>query len=148
MSIWVDADACPNSIKDTLFRAAIRAEIPLTLVANHAIKVTKSPWIRMIQVQAGYDMADDYIVNNIADGDLIVTADIALAADLIAQGGRVISYRGESYNEQNIRQKLAMRDFMTTMRASGEVSGGASPMGAKEKQAFANALDRYIAQQS
>ncbi len=148
MSIWVDADACPNSIKDTLFRAAIRAEIRLTLVANHAIKVTKSPWIHMIQVEAGFDIADDYIVNNMVDGDLIVTADIALAAALISKGGQVITCRGEAYNEHNIRQKLAMRDFMATMRASGEMSGGASPMGTKEKQAFANALDRYIAQQS
>ncbi|ROR98697.1 hypothetical protein EDC56_3433 [Sinobacterium caligoides] len=147
MSIWVDADACPNAIKETLFRAAIRSKTALTLVANHSIHVAKSPLIKMVQVQSGFDVADDYIVQQAQAGDLVITSDIPLAAELIEKGALVITSRGEAYTAQNIRQKLNMRDFMETMRSSGEVGGGPSAMSAKDKQTFANALDRYLAQQ-
>ncbi|OUS31775.1 hypothetical protein A9Q99_03335 [Gammaproteobacteria bacterium 45_16_T64] len=145
MAIWVDADACPNPIKEILFRAAIRVEIPLTLVANHALKIAPSPWIKMIQVPAGFDVADNYIVQHVDKDDLVITSDIPLAAELIEKDAKVITSRGETFTPQNIREKLNMRDFMDTMRSSGEVHGGPPAMGSKDKQAFANALDRYLA---
>ena len=145
MSIWVDADACPAAIREILFKAAIRTETLLTLVANHAIPVTRSPFIKMKQVSSGFDMADNYIVQQAAENDLVVTSDIPLAAELIEKEVQVITPRGECYTRQNIRQKLNMRDFMDTMRSSGEVrSGGPAALGQKDKQAFANALDQYL----
>jgi uncharacterized protein YaiI (UPF0178 family) len=146
-SIWVDADACPKVIREILFRACVRVECPLILVANHSLPIPPSPWITMTQVPAGFDVADNYIVQRVQDSDLVVTSDIPLAAELIEENAQVISSRGERYTKQNIRQKLNMRDFMETMRSSGEVSGGPSTLGSKEKQAFANALDQYLAQQ-
>jgi uncharacterized protein YaiI (UPF0178 family) len=146
-SIWVDADACPKVIREILFRACVRVECPLILVANHSLPIPPSPWITMTQVPAGFDVADNYIVQRVQDNDLVVTSDIPLAAELIEENAQVISSRGERYTKQNIRQKLNMRDFMETMRSSGEVSGGPSTLGSKEKQAFANALDQYLAQQ-
>jgi uncharacterized protein YaiI (UPF0178 family) len=146
-SIWVDADACPKVIREILFRACVRVECPLILVANHSLPIPPSPWIIMTQVPAGFDVADNYIVQRVRDNDLVVTSDIPLAAELIEANAQVITSRGERYTKQNIRQKLNMRDFMETMRSSGEVSGGPSTLGSKEKQAFANALDQYLAQQ-
>jgi uncharacterized protein YaiI (UPF0178 family) len=146
-SIWVDADACPKVIREILFRACVRVECPLILVANHSLPIPPSVWITMTQVPAGFDVADNYIVQRVRDNDLVVTSDIPLAAELIEANAEVISSRGERYTKQNIRQKLNMRDFMETMRSSGEVSGGPSTLGSKEKQAFANALDQYLAQQ-
>ena len=145
MTIWVDADACPVAIKEILFRAAIRVEMPLILVANHALRITPSPWIKMVQVPSGFDVADNYIVQHIEKGDLVITSDIPLAAELIEEQAEVITSRGEVYTPQNIRERLNMRDFMETMRSSGEVTGGQATLGPKDKQDFANALDRYLA---
>jgi len=144
-TIWVDADACPNAIKETLFKAANRKEIPLILVANHFLKVPPSPWIKSIQVESGFDVADDYIVAEVNKDDLVITSDIPLAAELIEKGAQVITARGDIFDKTNIKQKLNMRDFMDTMRSSGEHSGGQAAMNAKDKQTFANALDRYLA---
>ncbi|MCL4106633.1 UNVERIFIED_CONTAM: hypothetical protein GTU68_009767 [Idotea baltica] len=146
-SIWVDADACPKVIREILFRACVRVECPLVLVANHSLSVPPSPWITMTQVPSGFDVADNYIVQRVQENDLVVTSDIPLAAELIEANAQVITSRGERYTKQNIRQKLNMRDFMETMRSSGEVSGGHGTLGSKEKQAFANALDQYLALQ-
>ena len=146
MAIWVDADACPRVIREILFRAAVRREIPLTLVANHLVPVPRSPWITSRQVGQGFDVADDVIAQQVASGDLVITSDIPLAADVIEKGAVVISPRGERYTPENVRQKLNMRDFMETMRSSGVVTGGPAAPGEREKQAFANALDRYLAQ--
>lgn len=145
LSIWVDADACPRVIREILFRAAKRVERPLVLVANHAIAVPNSPWIRSLQVAQGFDVADNLIVQKVSEGDLVITADIPLAAEVIEKGAGVISPRGEQFTRNNIRQRLNMRDFMDTMRASGEVGGGPPALGERDKQAFANALDRYLA---
>jgi uncharacterized protein YaiI (UPF0178 family) len=144
-TIWVDADACPNAIKETLFKAANRKEIPLILVANHFLKVPPSIWIKSIQVESGFDIADDYIVAEVNKDDLVITSDIPLAAELIEKGAQVITARGDIFDKTNIKQKLNMRDFMDTMRSSGEHSGGQAAMNAKDKQTFANALDRYLA---
>ena len=145
MTIWVDADACPVAIKEILFRAAIRVEMPLILVANHALRITPSPWIKMVQVPSGFDVADNYIVQHVKKDDLVITSDIPLAAELIEAQAEVITSRGEIYTPQNIRERLNMRDVMETMRSSGEVSGGLATLGPKDKQDFANALDRYLA---
>ena len=144
-TIWVDADACPNAIKETLFKAANRKEITLILVANHYIKVPPSKWISSIQVESGFDVADDYIVEQAHKDDLVITSDIPLAAELIEKGAQIITARGDIFDKTNIKQKLNMRDFMDTMRSSGEHSGGQAAMTAKDKQIFANALDRYLA---
>ena len=144
MTIWVDADACPNMIKEILFRAAVRVKIPLILVANHPLRVPPSPWIKMIQVAAGFDVADNHIVQHVMVDDLVITSDIPLAAELIEKQAKVITSRGESYTPQNIRERLNMRDFMDTMRSSGEVTGGPPTLGPRDKQEFANALDRYL----
>lgn len=145
VTLWVDADACPAVMKDILYRAAIRVQVPLKLVANHWLKTPVSPLIKMIQVESGFDVADDYIVQYVAKDDLVITSDIPLAAEVIEKGAHVITARGEKLNLTNIRQKLNIRDFMDTMRASGEVGGGPSALGPKDKQAFGNALDQYLA---
>ena len=146
VAIWVDADACPKAIREILFRAATRVGVPMTLVANHSLQVPASPLIRMLQVQHGFDVADDLIAQRVQAGDLVITADIPLAAEVIEKGGGVISPRGEEFTRNNIRQRLNMRDFMDTMRSSAtDVGGGPPPLGPSDKQAFANALDRYLA---
>ena len=145
ISIWVDADACPRVIREILFRAAQRVQRPLTLVANHSLPVPKSEWIRSRQVPQGFDVADDYIVQQVEAGDLVITSDIPLAAELIDKGAGVISPRGEQFTAGNIRQRLNMRDFMETMRSTGELHGGPPALGDRDKQVFANALDRYLA---
>lgn len=145
MQIWVDADACPKVIKEILYRAAQRVKIPLTLVANHPLQVPRSPLIQALQVAAGFDVADNYLVQRSQPGDLVVTADIPLAAELVAKGVVAINPRGEQYTPENIRQRLAMRDFMQQMRDSGEASGGPPPLDNTDKQAFANTLDRCLA---
>ncbi len=146
VTIWVDADACPRVIRDILQRAAVRAEVSLVFVANHAFAVTPSPWVRCVQVPQGYDVADNYIVQEANSEDLVVTSDIPLAAELIEKGAQVISARGERFTANNVRQRLNMRDFMDTMRASQAVGGGPPALGPRDKQAFANALDRFLAQ--
>lgn len=144
MHIWVDADACPAAIKEILYRAAQRLEIPLTLVANQPIQTPPSPWIRSIQVRRGFDVADDHIADNLRPGDLVITADIPLAARVIEQGGEAINPRGERYTPENIRERLAIRDFMEMLRSAGTPTGGPPPLGPAERQAFANALDRLL----
>lgn len=146
-TIWVDADACPRVIKEILFRAANRARVRVVLVANQAVSVPRSPFIRSIQVASGIDVADNHIVQQAAGGDMVITADIPLAADLVAAGCMALNPRGELYTSDNIRQRLNMRDFMDTLRGSGIATGGPPPLGVRERQAFANQLDRWLATQ-
>ena len=144
MQIWVDADACPVVIRDILFRAAQRTGVMLTLVANQPIRVPASPVIRMWRVQPGFDVADHEIVRRVEEGDLVITADIPLAAEVIEAGGQALSPRGELYEPGTIRERLNMRDFMDTLRASGVNTGGPPALGARERQAFAGHLDRIL----
>ena len=145
MKIWVDADACPKPIKDILFRAADRTGTLMTLVANHALPTPPSRYINMIQVPGGFDVADNRIAQDMAPGDLVITADIPLAADVINNGGHALNPRGEMYTTDNIRQRLSMRDFMEELRGSGVNTGGPAPLNQTDRQAFANALDRFLA---
>lgn len=145
MHIWVDADACPNMIKEVLFRAAKRTELPLTLVANHFLRTPPSPLIRAVQVEGGFDVADDFIANETRPGDLVVTADIPLAAAVMKKGGHALNPRGEFYTDDNIRERVAMRNFMDQMRASGVQTGGPPALNDRDKQRFANSLDAFLA---
>ncbi len=145
MHIWVDADACPKVIKDILFRAATRTGIPLTLVANQTLHVPPSPLIRSVQVAAGFDVADNEIVRRVSAGDLVISSDLPLAAEVIDKGGHVLSHRGEWYSAANIRPLLNMRDFMDNLRASGIQTSGPPPMSQSESKAFAGHLDRFLA---
>lgn len=145
MQIWVDADACPGAIKDILFRAAQRTGIALTLVANRFLQVPASPWIKSLQVEKGFDVADAEIVKRLAPGDLVITSDIPLAAEVIAAGGHALSPRGEMYSTETIRALLNVRDFMDTLRASGVNTGGPPPLGNTERKNFASHLDRWLA---
>ncbi|KTC69122.1 Uncharacterized BCR, YaiI/YqxD family COG1671 [Legionella bozemanae] len=145
MHIWVDADACPKVIKEILFRAAARTHTSLILVANSFLTYPKSPFIRFVQVVKGFDSADHYIIAHLKPFDLVITADIPLAAEVIAQKGLVINPRGEEYTENNIKQRLNLRDMHEQLRAAGQYSGGPAALSIKEKTAFANALDRCLA---
>jgi hypothetical protein len=145
MPIWVDADACPRPIKEILFRAAERTGEQLTLVANHAMAVPRRPNVRLLQVPGGFDVADREIMERVSPGDLVVTADIPLAADAIARGGSALNPRGEMYSADTIRSILNMRDFMDTMRSSGVVTGGPPALSQADRQAFANQLDGWLA---
>lgn len=145
MQIWVDADACPNAVKEILFRAAERRKIPLILVANQPIRVLPSPWIRAIQVGAGFDVADDAIAAQVQSGDLVVTADIPLAAAVIDKNALALNPRGDLYSRDNIREQLALRNFMDGLRSSGVDTGGPPPYSHADRQAFANQLDRLLA---
>lgn len=148
MPIWVDADALPVAMRDMLFRAAQRTGVQLVLVANRPLPKPSLPNIQSIQVEHGFDVADNLIVQRAQAGDLVITQDIPLAAEVIANGAQAISPRGEVYSTDTIRSRLNIRDFMDTMRSSAIApTGGPPPLGAKEKQAFANALDRWLAQQ-
>ena len=144
MNIWVDADACPVVIRDILFRAAERTGLQLTLVANQPVRMPPAPNIRMLQVVPGFDVADNEIVRRVQSGDLVITADIPLAAEVIEKGGHALNPRGELYTVNNIRERLNMRDFMDTMRASGIHTGGPPALGQAERQQFANHLDRLL----
>ena len=144
-SIWVDADACPKVIKDILFRAAERTGVAVTLIANHALPIPRIPSLRILQVPSGFDVADNEIVKRVAAGDLVITADIPLAAAVIAKGGDALNPRGERYSPDTIRGVLAMRDFMDTMRASGNVGDGPPPLTQADRNAFASHLDRWLA---
>ena len=145
MQIWVDADACPNVIKEILFRAADRLPVPVILVANQFIQVPRSPYIRTVQVTSGFDVADNYIVQQAVAGDLVITADIPLASEAIDKGCLALNPRGELYTAENIRQRLNMRDFLDTLRASGVDTGGPASFSQADRQAFANQLDRLLA---
>lgn len=147
MAIWVDADACPKVVRDILFRAAQRTKTPMTLVANHVLPTPPSPLISALQVGSGFDVADDLIVQRVGTGDIVVTSDIPLAAEVIAKGALVITPRGERYTANNIGARLNMRDFMEEMRATGDVRGGPAPLNHNDRMQFANALDRLLAQQ-
>jgi uncharacterized protein YaiI (UPF0178 family) len=146
MKIWVDADACPVVIKEILFRAAERTQTTTTLLANHYLKVPPSKVISFVQVTAGFDVADDEIVKRAEANDLVITADIPLAAEVVEKGCLALNPRGELYTESNIRQRLNMRDFMDTLRSSGIETGGAPPISQSDRQAFANNLDKLLAQ--
>lgn len=144
MKIWVDADACPTVIKDILFRAAERKQISLTLVANQPLRTPPSKVISSLQVQSGFDKADDEIVQRLKAGDLVITADIPLAAEVLEKNGHALSPRGEMFSKNTIGAKLNMRDFMDTMRSSGEHTGGPPPLNHNDRKAFADELDRFL----
>lgn len=144
-SIWVDADACPKVIKEILFRAAERTGVAVTLIANQALPIPRIPSLRILQVSSGFDVADNEIVKRMAAGDLVITADIPLAAAVIAKGGDALNPRGERYSPDTIRGVLTMRDFMETMRASGNVGDGPPPITQADRNAFASHLDRWLA---
>lgn len=145
MSIWVDADACPKVIKDILFRAAARTQIKLILVSNHALSTPPSPYITKMQVLAGPDVADSKIVEMMQAGDIVITADIPLADQVITKGGTAVNPRGEIYTAANIKERLSLRNFSSDLRGSGIVTGGPSTLSKKDIQAFANQLDRLLA---
>jgi uncharacterized protein YaiI (UPF0178 family) len=144
MKIWVDADACPVVIKDILFRAAERTGVQLTLVANQPVRVPPSRYIKSLQVASGFDVADNEIVKRLGAGDLVITGDIPLAADVIAKEGYALSPRGELYTADNIRGRLNMRDFMDTLRASGVDTGGPPALSQSDRKSFANELDKIL----
>jgi uncharacterized protein YaiI (UPF0178 family) len=144
MHIWVDADACPGVIKDILFRAAERSRISVTLVANQPLRIPPSPFIRSVQVAAGFDVADKHIIEQLQSNDLVITADIPLAAAAIEKGAHALNPRGELYTKDNIRERLSMRNFMDELRGSGVATGGPAALNARDRTAFANSLDRFL----
>ena len=146
MKIWVDADACPKPVKDILFRLADRKKIVVTFVANQRLRLVESRFVQLIQVGSGINIADDEIVNKCEDGDLIITADIPLAARVVAKGAQALDPRGKIYDKNNIGQLLDMRNFMDELRGSGIETGGPSGFGQKDRFKFANELDRFVAQ--
>jgi uncharacterized protein YaiI (UPF0178 family) len=144
MQIWVDADACPNVIKEILFRAAERMQIRTTLVANQPLRTPPSLYIKSVQVPAGFDVADNRIVQDLVAGDLVITADIPLAAEVIAKQGHALNPRGQFYTPENIRERLRIRNAMEEMRNSGVMTGGPAALNQSDRQAFANQLDRFL----
>ena len=148
MNIWVDADACPVAIKEILYRAAERAGIPLTLVANKPLAVPRSRFIRALQVERGFDIADTEIAQRLAPGDLVITADVPLAAEVIARGGHAINPRGERYTPDNVREHLAMRDLLAKLRETGVQTTGPAPLDQTDRKRFADQLDRFLTQKT
>lgn len=144
-AIWVDADACPKVIKEILFRVATRAEVLVTLVANQPLFAPPSPFLRSLQVPRGFDVADQAIVERVAAGDLVITADIPLAAEVIAKGARVLTPRGEPYGPDTIQAALTLRNFMDTLRSSGVETGGPAAFSLNDRRAFAQQLERFVA---
>lgn len=144
MQIWVDADACPVVIKEILFRAAKRVEVKTTLVANQELQVPGSDFIDTVQVRSGLDVADNYIVQHLSPGDLVVTADIPLAAAAIEKGAFALNPRGEFYSEGNIRERLSLRNFLDELRSSGVETGGPAAFSRRDREAFANQLDQFL----
>jgi len=145
MKIWVDADACPVAIKEILFRASTRTGVKLTLIANQRVHIPRSPHIKMLQVPSGFDIADNEIVKRMEPGDLVITSDIPLAAEVVDNDGFVLSPRGERFTKDNIRARLNMRDFLESMRASGVETGGPSAFSQSDRKAFGNQLDKLLA---
>ena len=148
MKMWVDADACPRVIKEVIYRAAERTGIETALVANQFLHVPKSPHIKAIQVPTGFDVADRHILQEIGEGDLVVTADIPLAAEIVGLGAVALNPRGTLYTAENVRSHLARRDFMEELRATGTLTGGPQTLAKKDVQSFANELDRYLTKQT
>ena len=144
MQIWVDADACPSEVKELLFRAAKRRKVQVILVANQPLRTPRSEFIQNLVVPAGPNVADQYIVENVVRGDLVITADIPLAAAVVAKGGQALNPRGERYTEENVGQRLATRNLLDELRGGGQITGGPPMFDAKARQAFANQLDRWI----
>jgi hypothetical protein len=144
MHIWVDADACPNVIKDVLFKTALRREIGMTLVANFPLSVPLSPLIKTLQVASGFNEADNEIVRLVEPGDLVITADIPLADAIVDKGATGLNPRGELYTEENVKGLLRMRNLMEELRSGNMVTGGPTPIGPKDKQEFTNQLDRFL----
>ena len=144
MKIWVDADACPVVIKDILFKAAMRTGVELTLVANKPMRIPPSLCIKLIQVTSGFDVADNEIVKRLSVGDLVITSDIPLAAEVIEKGGYALNPRGELYSAENVRVRLNMRDFMDTLRGSGIDTAGPPPLSQSDRKSFANHLDKIL----
>ena len=144
--VWVDADACPGVVKEILFRAAERAKVQVTLVANQWLRTPPSRYVRALQVQGGFDVADSEIVERVRPGDLVVTQDIPLAARVIEKGGIAVNPRGERYTPDNMAERLSMRNFMEELRGAGVQTGGTAAFHARDRQAFANQLDRWLAQ--
>jgi len=144
MNIWVDADACPVVIKEILFKAAVRTQVQVTLVANQILNIPSSRYIKFLKVSSGFDVADNEIIKRLNDDDLVITGDIPLAAEAIEKKAFVLSPRGELYSTDNIRARLSMRDFMETLRASGVDTGGPSALTQNDRQAFANHLDKLL----
>jgi uncharacterized protein YaiI (UPF0178 family) len=147
MQIWVDADACPKVIKEILYRAAERVGVPLILVANRPLWAPRSPLIKTLRVKAGFDVADSRIVELVEPGDLVVTADVPLAAEIVKKGAHALNPRGELYTEENIAERLSMRDLLDELRSVGVETGGPASFGKADRQAFANQLDRLLARQ-
>jgi uncharacterized protein YaiI (UPF0178 family) len=145
MQIWVDADGCPSEVKELLYRVAKRREILVTLVANQPLRIPPSPFINSIRVGEGMNVADHHIVELVTPGDLVITADIPLAADVVAKGGQALNPRGELYTEANIGERLAARNLMDGLRGGGLIAGGPANFSARDRQAFANQLDRWLA---
>lgn len=146
MQIWVDADACPKAIKDILFRCAERTRISMTLVANHSLPIPPSRYIKCLQVPAGFDRADNEIVKRLSSGDLVITGDIPLAYEVLCKGGHAINPRGERYTSESIKERLGIRDLLETLRSSGINTGGPAALSARDTQAFANQLDKFLTQ--
>jgi len=144
MKIWIDADACPKQVREVVVKAAERRQVPLTFVANKFIPTPNVDWITSVQVGQGLDVADAHIVEHLDSTDLVVTQDIPLAADVVEKGAMAISLHGETWTAENVREKLSLRDFFTGARESGIITGGPPPYDNKAKQAFANALDRWL----
>lgn len=144
MKIWVDADACPVVLREILFKAATRVQVPLVLVANQPIRVPSSEWISAMQVASGFDVADDEIVKRVASGDLVITSDIPLAAEVIDKGALALNARGELYTLDTVKARLNMRDFMDTMRSSGVHTGGPAALSQADRREFSNQLDRIL----
>lgn len=143
--IWVDADACPGPVKDILFRAAEREQVQVTLVANQWLRTPGSRFVQALQVQGGFDVADDAIAERATAGDLVVTQDIPLASRVLARGAEAINPRGDRYTKDNIAERLSVRDFMEELRGAGVQTGGPAAFNARDRQAFANQLDRWLA---
>ena len=144
MQIWIDADACPVPVRDMVFRASRRIGVPVTLVANRRLPLPSSPLITAVQVSHGFDEADHYLAQRAEHGDLVITADIPLAARIVARGIAALNPRGEEYSAENIQERLALRDFKEGLRSAGVATGGPPPYNDRDKQAFANSLDRWL----
>ena len=144
MQIWVDADACPQVIKDILYRAADRVQVMTTLIANMPLRTPPSAFIKTVRVPKGFDVADHYIVQQLQPGDLVITADIPLAAEVVKRGAHALDPRGDLYSEDNVNERLAMRNLMQELRSTGDIVGGPPAFGSSDRQRFANQLDRFL----